>query len=123
MEFHPEKGIPEHEVERLLLAPPKNDTLSSDPFVDTMIHEEMGTVMPLTLDRDALRAIEPTMVLIARWPSPLTTKYYRNLLPDLQISICPECLYMFHSEDFELQVLQKGHCPFCRTPSESLANV
>lgn len=92
VEFHPEPGISEQETERLLMAPPKSDTLSTDPFVDTMVHEEIGTTLPLTLDRDALRAIDPMTVLIAHWPPPLTTKYYRNLLPELQISICPECL-------------------------------
>ncbi len=25
---------------------------------------------------------------------------------------------IFHTEDFELQLLQKGHCPFCRSPSQ-----
>lgn len=27
---------------------------------------------------------------------------------------------LFYAEDFELQVLQKGHCPFCRTSSDLL---
>ena len=122
VEFYPESDISDQEAERLLTAPPKSDTLSVDPFVDTIIHEEMSDTLPMTLDRDVLRAIDPTTVLIAHWPKPLKTKYYRNLLPELQISICPECLQVFHSEDFELQVLQKGHCPFCRTPSENLMN-
>ena len=25
-------------------------------------------------------------------------------------------LQMFHTDDYTLQVLQKGYCPFCRTP-------
>lgn len=29
---------------------------------------------------------------------------------------------MFHVDDFELQVLQKGHCPFCRSQSEHSSN-
>lgn len=92
VEFHTVPSISESEVERLLMAPPKPDAMSSDPFVDTMVHEDMGNALPMTLDKDALRAIDPTTVLIARWPLPLKTKYYRNLLPELQISICPECL-------------------------------
>lgn len=92
VEFHTAAGISESEVERLLMAPPKPDAMSSDPFVDTMVHEDMGNALPMTLDKDSLRAIDPTTVLIARWPLPLRTKYYRNLLPELQISICPECL-------------------------------
>ncbi|KAJ6643007.1 Intraflagellar transport protein 122 like [Pseudolycoriella hygida] len=120
VEFYPESGISDTEVERLLMAPPRSNMGHSDPFADTMIHEDITDALPLTLDRDALRAVDPIAVLIVKWPKPLKTKYYRNLLPDLQISICPECLQAFHSEDFEMQVLIKGHCPFCRTPSDNL---
>lgn len=65
-----------------------------------------------------LRAIDPRSVLIVKGTLPLKTKYYRNLLPELQITVCPECHQAFHSEDFELQVLQKGYCPFCRTSGD-----
>lgn len=88
----PEADIPEQEVERLLMAPPKSDSMAIDPFVDTIVNEDVIDVLPLTLDRDALRALDPASILIARWPPPLKTKYLRNLLPELQISICPECL-------------------------------
>lgn len=92
VEFSPEDDIPEQEVERLLLAPPKSNMETIDPFVDTMINEEVSDILPLTLDRDALRALDPTTILIAKWPTPLKTKYYRNLMPEWQISMCPECL-------------------------------
>lgn len=92
VEFSPEEDIPESEVERLLLAPPKSNTETFDPFVDTMINEEVSDMLPFMLDRDALRALDPTTVLIAKWKPPLKRKYYRNLLPEWQISMCPECL-------------------------------
>lgn len=92
VEFTPEDDIPEQEVERLLLAPPKSNMEQIDPFVDTMINEEVSDILPLTLDRDALRALEPTTILIAKWPPPLKVRYYRNLMPEWQISMCPECL-------------------------------
>lgn len=92
VEFCPEDDIPVQEVERLLLAPPKTNMETLDPFVDTMINEEASDILPLTLDRDALRALDPTTVLIAKWPQPLNTRYFRNLMPEWQISMCPECL-------------------------------
>lgn len=92
VEFTPEDDIPEQEVERLLLAPPKSNMEQIDPFVDTMINEEVSDILPLTLDRDALRALEPTTILIAKGPPPLKTRYYRNLMPEWLISMCPECL-------------------------------
>lgn len=88
----PDADIPEQEVERLLMSPPKPDSTAIDPFVDTIVNEDVIEMLSLALDRDALRALDPASVLIARWPSPLKTKYLRNLLPELQISICPECL-------------------------------
>lgn len=100
VEFYPESDINESEVERLLMAPPKPNMGHSDPFADTMIHEDITDALPLTLDRDALRAVDPITVLIVKWPKPLKTKYYRNLLPELQISICPECLQVIFIEQW-----------------------
>lgn len=121
VEFEPVETIPEAEVERLLMAPPKSNELHPDEFTDIMVHDELN-VDTGPLDRDALRMIDPQSVIMAKWPKPFKTRYYRNLIPDLLITICPECFQAFHSEDFELQVLQKGHCPFCRTQGERLAN-
>uniref|UniRef100_A0A8C9W960 Intraflagellar transport protein 122 homolog n=1 Tax=Scleropages formosus TaxID=113540 RepID=A0A8C9W960_SCLFO len=51
-----------------------------------------------------------------RWPKPLSWQYYRSLLPDVSITMCPSCFQMFHSEDYELLVLQHNSCPYCRRP-------
>lgn len=99
VEFVPEDGLAESEVERLLMAPPKSNTDSFDPFVDTMINEEISDMLPLTLDRDALRALDPTTILIAKWPKPLKIKYYRNLMPEWQISMCSVCLQVRYSRN------------------------
>lgn len=96
----------------MLRAPPKTNSGTLDPFVDTMVHEDVSDVLPMTLDRDALRAIDPTTVLIAHWPTPLKTKFYRNLLPELQITICPECfqvnfILFLHYDFYELKILNE----------------
>lgn len=74
------------------MAPPKSNANHPDPFTDTMVHEDTADLMPFSLDRDALRSMDPSAVLIAKWPKPLPTRYYRNLLPDLQVIMCPVCL-------------------------------
>uniref|UniRef100_A0A8C1PSC2 IFT122 first beta-propeller domain-containing protein n=1 Tax=Cyprinus carpio TaxID=7962 RepID=A0A8C1PSC2_CYPCA len=48
-----------------------------------------------------------------RWPRPLSWQYYRSLLPDVSITMCPSCFQMFHSEYYELQ---HDCCPYCRRP-------
>lgn len=121
-EFFPETDISSDEAERLLMAPPRPNETAVDPFTETIIQDELGDLLPMTLNRDSLKAIDRRNVILMKWPPPIGTKYYRNLLPELQITICSECIQAFHSEDFELQVLQKGYCPFCRTPAEKLLN-
>ncbi|XP_055909537.1 intraflagellar transport protein 122 homolog [Eupeodes corollae] len=115
VQFNPEIDIMDIEAERLLIAPPKSPD-DIDPF-----SEDVAGALPLSLDRNALRAMDPNHILIVkRREKQMKNIYYRNILPDLQVTFCPECLLLFYAEDFELQVLQKGHCPFCRTPSEKL---
>jgi intraflagellar transport protein 122 len=119
-EFYPESDISHEEAERLLMAPQKDDAM--DPFQETIIQDEIGDLLPITLNRESLRAIDPRNVIMIKSPQPIGIKYYRNLLPELQITICTGCSQAFHSEDFELQLLQKGYCPFCRLSSENLFN-
>lgn len=124
VEFHPEDDIDAIEAERLLMAPPKSNATHPDPFTDTMVHEESSDLMPFSLDREALRSMDPAAVLIAKWPAPLATRYYRNLLPDLQVNICPECLQVrlycdlindscYDLECFRLFMQRISRCRYC----------
>ncbi|XP_037937685.1 intraflagellar transport protein 122 homolog [Teleopsis dalmanni] len=115
VQFYPEVDITDAEAERLLLAPPKQNE-DIDPF-----NEDVASALPLSLDRSALRGIDPNHILIVKGREKnIKSLYFRNILPDLQVTFCPECLLVFYAEDFEMQVLQKGYCPFCRTSSEKL---
>lgn len=87
VQFYPEVDIPDAEAERLLLAPTKNAD-DADPF-----NEDVASALPLSLDRNALRAIDPNHVLILkRHDKHIRNIYYRNILPDLQVTYCSECL-------------------------------
>ncbi len=66
--------------------------------------------------------MQPGEVIVAKWPKPLRYQYYRNLLPDMSVTKCETCNKMFHTDDYELQLLQKGHCPFCRAQAPYMVN-
>ncbi|EQB77808.1 intraflagellar transport protein 122 isoform 1-like protein [Camelus ferus] len=79
--------------------------------------------VPVVVNRSVLRSMSRRDVLIKRWPPPLRWQYFRSLLPDASITMCPSCFQpldkgvlhlMFHSEDYELLVLQHTCCPYCR---------
>ncbi|XP_061625468.1 intraflagellar transport protein 122 homolog isoform X4 [Phyllopteryx taeniolatus] len=91
------------------------DDAEEDPFTPKMIFEQGGShFVPVKVNRSVLRSMSRRDVLIKRWPAPLKWEYFRSLLPDVSITMCPTCFKMFHSEDYELLVLQHNCCPFCR---------
>lgn len=95
-----------------------------DPFTARLMNfENLGDEFePVVVSQATLQTMEPSAILICRWPPPLRYQFYRNLLPDLQITLCNSCNKVFHVDDFELQVLQKGHCPFCRSTTQHSGN-
>ncbi|XP_052534598.1 intraflagellar transport protein 122 homolog isoform X1 [Tympanuchus pallidicinctus] len=90
-------------------------TEDDDPFTAKLSFEQGGSeFVPVVVNRAVLRSMSRRDVLIKRWPRPLRWQYYRSLLPDASITMCPSCFQMFHTEDYELLVLQHNCCPFCR---------
>ncbi|PZC78495.1 hypothetical protein B5X24_HaOG202061, partial [Helicoverpa armigera] len=67
--------------------------------------------------RGALLQLSPASVVVIQRP-PLSPLLYRNMLPELPATACQHCHNLFYLEDFEIQVVTKGHCPFCRHPAE-----
>ncbi|KAK2897463.1 intraflagellar transport protein 122 homolog [Channa argus] len=93
------------------------DDEEEDPFTAKMSFEQGGSnFVPVKVSRSVLRSMSRRDVLIKRWPRPLKWEYFRSLLPDVSITMCPTCFKMFHSEDYELLVLQHNCCPYCRRP-------
>ncbi|KAM6060611.1 intraflagellar transport protein 122 homolog isoform 4-T5 [Theristicus caerulescens] len=90
-------------------------TEDGDPFTAKLSFEQGGSeFVPVIVNRAVLQSMSRRDVLIKRWPKPLRWQYYRSLLPDASITMCPSCFQMFHTEDYELLILQHNCCPFCR---------
>uniref|UniRef100_A0A2K5I4B1 Intraflagellar transport protein 122 homolog n=1 Tax=Colobus angolensis palliatus TaxID=336983 RepID=A0A2K5I4B1_COLAP len=99
----------------LRLVETKDSMGDEDPFTAKLSFEQGGSeFVPVVVSRLVLRSMSRRDVLIKRWPPPLRWQYFRSLLPDVSITMCPSCFQMFHSEDYELLVLQHGCCPYCR---------
>ncbi|NWU85698.1 IF122 protein, partial [Onychorhynchus coronatus] len=86
-----------------------------DPFTAKLSFEQGGCAFePVVVSRAVLQSMSRRDVLVKRWPRPLRWQFYRSLLPDASITVCPSCFQMFHTEDYELLILQHNCCPFCR---------
>ncbi|XP_051161996.1 intraflagellar transport protein 122 homolog [Leptopilina boulardi] len=132
VEFELEEGISDEEAEKLIEEPIQNSeelnlvedqltiTTKTDLFTDRLVRYEnkLGGSTVL-VNRGILKSMEPSSVLIVKWPKPFKTRYFKNLLTDLQVTSCKTCLKLFHSDDYELALLRYGHCPFCRAPNST----
>ncbi|XP_048590687.1 intraflagellar transport protein 122 homolog isoform X2 [Nematostella vectensis] len=100
--------------------PPSND--DDDPFTAKLMSFEQGgsEFVPVRVGRATLHSMNRNEVIIKRWPVPLKHQYYRSLMPDVSITLCDSCNRVFHTDDYELMVLQKNSCPFCRKPANHL---
>ncbi|XP_032927467.1 intraflagellar transport protein 122 homolog isoform X2 [Catharus ustulatus] len=140
VEFHLEEGITDEEAVALIdLEAPRvskwQETRSEhtqslklddstdiiedgDPFTAKLSFEGGSEFVPVVVSRAVLRSMSRRDVLVKRWPRPLRWQFYRSLLPDASITMCPSCFQMFHTEDYELLILQNNCCPFCRRRTE-----
>ncbi|KAJ8737751.1 hypothetical protein PYW08_000346 [Mythimna loreyi] len=92
---------------------------NADPFLDKVDEDdELGVVV---CSRGALIQLSPASVIVIQRP-PLKPLMYRNMLPELPAIACQHCHNLFYMEDFEIQLVTKGHCPFCRHPAEEPRN-
>ena len=41
------------------------------------------------------------------------------MLPDVPLVLCHGCNHFFHEEDWDMAVMQKGCCPFCKAPVDA----
>ncbi|KAJ3091116.1 hypothetical protein HK102_001633 [Quaeritorhiza haematococci] len=74
---------------------------------------------PVKVGRKHLLAMEKTSVFIRRWGKKcVPNKYYKLMVHDCPVSLCPNCQHFFMEDEWCYQVLQKKGCPFCRTPQE-----
>uniref|UniRef100_UPI00358E285F intraflagellar transport protein 122 homolog isoform X2 n=1 Tax=Myxine glutinosa TaxID=7769 RepID=UPI00358E285F len=120
-----EKGLWHEEstssVQTLRLTTMTSNKEKEDPFGASLSFQAGGSVFqPVTVGEAELRAFCRHEVLIKRWPRPLRWQFFRSLLPEVSITMCPSCFQMFHSEDYELLVLEKNSCPYCRRPNEDV---
>lgn len=67
------------------------------------------------VDMDTLMDLRPEEVYIVdfRKYSPLLpVRYFRNMIPEMQVSLCRHCGHFYHQETWELEYLQTRSCPF-----------
>lgn len=72
--------------------------------MDHCLSEQQGgsAFVPVKVSRSVLRLMSRRDVLIKRWPVPLQWEYFRSLMPNMSITMCPTC--------FKVHCLKNTEC-------------
>jgi intraflagellar transport protein 122 len=94
-----------------------------DDFQQQLHHFESdhdGNFPPIRVGIKGLVAMKREEVFVRRWEQSKVMKfqYFRSVIPDLPITLCPHCNHFFHEEDFEFHALQKKNCPYVLSAHE-----
>jgi len=101
------------------------DGVHPDDDFHTQLHhfeaDSSGQFPPIRVGVKALVAMKREEVFVKRWAqSPaVRCQFYRSVIPDVPITLCPHCNHFFHEEDYEFHGLQHRRCPFCRAPADN----
>jgi intraflagellar transport protein 122 len=81
----------------------------NDPFAARLLDFEPGATefVPVQVNRSVLKSLHHSEVVIQKWPPPLRWTFYRNLMPEMTITVDQNSFKLFAAEDYELLVLQQ----------------
>lgn len=91
---------------------------ADDTFQQQLLQVDVGAdgkIPPIVIDSRGLRAMKPEEVMIQRTPS--GPRFFRNVIPEIDVITCPHCQLFFREEDYSFASLNHGRCPACRTPN------
>jgi WD40 repeat protein len=115
VEFRPSLDITDAEALDLIINYTSSANTQFDDCIQQSLEEERDTNNPnsIVVDRDVLQSLDREDIFIMTY-SKGRMRYFKNVLPEIGIALCPECNHVFHEEDFEFACLRDGGCPFCR---------
>lgn len=92
---------------------------TSDPFTLNISRraDERESASRIIVGRSLMKQMKSSEIFVALHPPPLRPSYYRNLVPDMSVSMCSVC-FRFFMEDFEISASLDACCPFCRRTQE-----
>lgn len=80
---------------RLVITEQGNTTRpeDKDPFLKRMskYSSNPDDYRPVVVDRALLKAMDPSLVFVCKWPFPLRWKWYRIIVPEQPVGRCRHC--------------------------------
>ena len=124
VEFIPIEGITENEAADLICQYSANtgtDKHSFDESINSALNDHVDEYIPIVLDRECLKDLNREEVFVIKKDTESINQwhFYKNMIPEIGIALCPSCHHFFHEGDYEYSFLQKEECPVCSASNVS----
>ena len=128
VEFAPCKLVTDEDAIALIQAETKDEDDEIDLFsksINTsLFSQESQNYSPTLVDERTLKSIDCEEVFMLHpLKSGTTTRFFKNTISDIGISVCRYCHHFFHEQDFEFSVLEGDGCVVCRKSSRDYGHV
>lgn len=83
--------------------------------LETQVNPDM--TKPVEVDERVMmnmRYEEIYIVDFSKFCPKIPRRYFKNMVPDVSITMCENCCNFFLQDEYEFAYIEKGHCPFCR---------
>lgn len=84
-------------------------------WLETQVADD--SYKPVEVDEQILTSMRYEDVFIVDYSHlcpKMPKKFYKSMVPDIAITLCPNCCQFFLQDEFEFAYQEKMHCPFCK---------
>ena len=100
----------------------QEDDPANDLFTQKMLEQletqvNPDTPRPVEVDERVLQHMRYEEVFIVDYSKlcpNMPRRYFKNMVPDVSITMCECCCKFFLQDEYEFAYMEKGHCPFCK---------
>lgn len=115
VEFHPCTSISHEEALAAICKHPTNETTGNDLFNEaiskTLTVYQGSIYKPVEVNIQTLEALQREDIYVLKRSS----RYFRNMIPEIGLAVCQNCHSFFHEEDYEYAFTKEGFCPVCES--------
>ena len=124
VEFTPISSLNHDQVLEMIMSSSGGKKEGEDLFSDAInmaLTDTENDYSVVEANRKMLELLDRSDIFLRKCAKKKTVQYFKNMIPEIGISICHTCLQFFHEEDFEYSFLKRQCCPVCK--SEVVKNV
>ena len=97
-----------------------DEGIENDLFAQALLNNADNSphnYRPVMVNEEVLRSMRFEEIFMSdmnHYSKALPKRYFKNMVPDVAITMCDNCCHFFIQDEYEFAYMEHGHCPFCK---------